>query len=141
MLQLFYNYCFRRIFLNYKKSFDIRSLDLTLIEFPLESCGVNEIANSINVFVDGNKMKKIRGRDINFILKKIGILDEEIVDNKKKSVTNGDSVDYGISVEERNFYGDYYKKIVFNENGVFFLLNLLIETSYESWYKAYFQGK
>ena len=67
MLQLFYNYCFRRIFLNYKKSFDIRSLDLTLIEFPLESCGVNEIANSINVFVDGNKMKKIRGRDINFI--------------------------------------------------------------------------
>ena len=140
MLQLFYNYCFRR-FLNYKKSFDIRSLDLTLIEFPLESCGVNEIANSINVFVDGNKMKKIRGRDINFILKKIGILDEEIVDNKKKSVTNGDSVDYGISVEERNFYGDYYKKIVFNENGVFFLLNLLIEASYESWYKAYFQGK
>jgi hypothetical protein len=127
--------------LNYKKSFDIRSLDLTLIEFPLESCGVNEIANSINVFVDGNKMKKIRGRDINFILKKIGILDEEIVDNKKKSVTNGDSVDYGISVEERNFYGDYYKKIVFNENGVFFLLNLLIEASYESWYKAYFQGK
>ena len=127
--------------MNYKKSFDIRSLDLTLIEFPLESCGVNEIANSINVFVDGNKMKKIRGRDINFILKKIGILDEEIVDNKKKSVTNGDSVDYGISVEERNFYGDYYKKIVFNENGVFFLLNLLIETSYESWYKAYFQGK
>ena len=125
----------------YKKSFDIRSLDLTLIEFPLESCGVNEIANSINVFVDGNKMKKIRGRDINFILKKIGILDEEIVDNKKKSVTNGDSVDYGISVEERNFYGDYYKKIVFNENGVFFLLNLLIEASYESWYKAYFQGK
>ena len=120
MLQLFYNYCFRRIFLNYKKSFDIRSLDLTLIEFPLESCGVNEIANSINIFVDGNKMKKIRGRDINFILKKIGILDEEIVDNKKKSVTNGDSVDYGISVEERNFYGDYYKKIVFNENGVFF---------------------
>ena len=106
--------------MNYKKSFDIRSLDLTLIEFPLESCGVNEIANSINVFVDGNKMKKIRGRDINFILKKIGILDEEIVDNKKKSVTNGDSVDYGISVEERNFYGDYYKKIVFNENGVFF---------------------
>ena len=93
--------------MNYKKSFDIRSLDLTLIEFPLESCGVNEIANSINVFVDGNKMKKIRGRDINFILKKIGILDEEIVDNKKKSVTNGDSVDYGISVEERNFYGDY----------------------------------
>ncbi|MBP9597430.1 MAG: hypothetical protein KBE24_11715 [Fusobacteriaceae bacterium] len=127
--------------MNYKKSFDIRSLDLTLIEFPLESCGVNEIANSINVFVDGNKMKKIRGRDINFILKKIGILDEEIVDNKKKSVTNGDSVDYGISVEERNFYGDYYKKIVFNENGVFFLLNLLIEASYESWYKAYFQGK
>jgi len=127
--------------LNYKKSFDIRSLDLTLIEFPLESCGVNEIANSINVFVDGNKMKKIRGRDINFILKKIGILDEEIVDNKKKSVTNGDSVDYGISVEERNFYGDYFKKIVFNENGVFFLLNLLIEVSYESWYKAYFQGK
>ena len=125
----------------YKKRFDIRSLDLTLIEFPLESCGVNEIANSINVFVDGNKMKKIRGRDINFILKKIGILDEEIVDNKKKSVTNGDSVDYGISVEERNFYGDYYKKIVFNENGVFFLLNLLIEASYESWYKAYFQGK
>ena len=141
MLQLFYNYCFRRIFLNYKISFDIRSLDLTLIEFPLESCGDNEIANSINVFVDGNKMKKIRGRDINFILKKIGILDEEIVDNKKKSVTNGDSVDYGISVEERNFYGDYYKKIVFNENGVFFLLNLLIEASYESWYKAYFQGK
>ena len=127
--------------MNYKKSFDIRSLDLTLIEFPLESCGVNEIANSINVFVDGNKMKKIRGRDINFILKKIGILDEEIVDNKKKSVTNGDSVDYGISVEERNFYGDYYKKIVFNENGVFFLFNLLIEASYESWYKAYFQGK
>lgn len=127
--------------MNYKKSFDIRSLDLTLIEFPLESCGVNEIANSINIFVDGNKMKKIRGRDINFILKKIGILDEEIVDNKKKSVTNGDSVDYGISVEERNFYGDYYKKIVFNENGVFFLLNLLIEASYESWYKAYFQGK
>lgn len=127
--------------MNYKKSFDIRSLDLTLIEFPLESCGVNEIANSINVFVDGNKMKKIRGRDINFILKKIGILDEEIVDNKKKSVTNGDSVDYGISVEERNFYGDYYKKIVFNENGVFFLLNLLIEASYESWSKAYFQGK
>ena len=127
--------------MNYKKSFDIRSLDLTLIEFPLESCGVNEIANSINVFVDGNKMKKIRGRDINFILKKIGILDEEIADNKKKSVTNGDSVDYGISVEERNFYGDYYKKIVFNENGVFFLLNLLIEASYESWYKAYFQGK
>ena len=127
--------------MNYKKSFDIRSLDLTLIEFPLESCGVNEIANSINVFVDGNKMKKIRGRDINFILKKIGILDEEIVDNKKKSVTNGDSVAYGISVEERNFYGDYYKKIVFNENGVFFLLNLLIEASYESWYKAYFQGK
>ena len=127
--------------MNYKKSFDIRSLDLTLIEFPLESCGVNEIANSINVFVDGNKMKKIRGRDINFILKKIGILDEEIVDNKKKSVTNGDSVDYGISVEERNFYGDYYKKIVFTENGVFFLLNLLIEASYESWYKAYFQGK
>ena len=125
--------------MNYKKSFDIRSLDLTLIEFPLESCGVNEIANSINVFVDGNKMKK--KRDINFILKKIGILDEEIVDNKKKSVTNGDSVDYGISVEERNFYGDYYKKIVFNENGVFFLLNLLIEASYESWYKAYFQGK
>ena len=119
--------------MNYKKSFDIRSLDLTLIEFPLESCGVNEIANSINVFVDGNKMKKIRGRDINFILKKIGILDEEIVDNKKKSVTNGDSVDYGISVEERNFYGDYYKKIVFNENGVFFLLNLLIEASYESY--------
>ena len=127
--------------MNYKKSFDIRSLDLTLIEFPLESCGVNEIANSINVFVDGNKMKKIRGRDINFILKKIGILDEEIVDNKKKSVTNGDSVDYGKSVEERNLYGDYYKKIVFNENGVFFLLNLLIEASYESWYKAYFQGK
>ena len=127
--------------MNYKKSFDIRSLDLTLIEFPLESCGVNEIANSINVFVDGNKMKKIRRKDINFILKKIGILDEEIVDNKKKSVTNGDSVDYGISVEERNFYGDYYKKIVFNENGVFFLLNLLIEASYESWYKAYFQGK
>ena len=59
-------------------------------------------------------------------MKKMGILSEELLpDGKKRAIVNNDSYKYGIVTEKRNYNGNEYDMVCFNETGKKFLLDEL----------------
>jgi hypothetical protein len=98
------------------------------IELPQGRIGVNEFAKCVNKVVDLNKSKRLSGMEINKRLKKMGVLDEEALpDGKSRTVLNARSFDYGIESEKRNYNGNEYEMVLFNETGKKFLLDNLEE--------------
>jgi hypothetical protein len=96
------------------------------VRFPEGNIGVNQFARCINSVIDLNRSKKITGVEINKQLKKMGILSEELLpDGKKRAIVNNDSYKYGIVTEKRNYNGNEYDMVCFNETGKKFLLDEL----------------
>ncbi|HET6418982.1 MAG TPA: hypothetical protein VFG19_02430 [Geobacteraceae bacterium] len=96
------------------------------IELPQERIGVNEFAKCVNKVLDLNRSKTLSGMEINKKLKKMGILGEEALpDGKKRTVLTARSYDHGVETEKRNYNGNEYEMVLFNEKGKKFLLDNL----------------
>lgn len=96
------------------------------IELPQERIGVNEFAKCVNKVLDLNKSKTLSGMEINKKLKQMGILSEEsLPDGKKRTVLTARSYDNGVETEKRNYNGNEYEMVLFNEKGKKFLIDNL----------------
>lgn len=96
------------------------------IELPPGRIGVNEFAKCVNKVVDLNKSKRLSGMEINKKLKKMGILGEvALPGGKNKTALTGKSLEHGIETENRNYNGNEYEMVLFNETGKKFLLENL----------------
>ncbi len=96
------------------------------VRFPDENIGVNQFARCINSAIDLNRSRKITGAEINKQLKKMGVLSEELLtDGKKRTIVNENSSNYGIVTEKRNYNGNEYDMVCFNDIGKKFLLDEL----------------
>lgn len=99
---------------------------LSNVRFPEENIGVNQFAKCINNAIDLNRSRKISGVEINRQLKKMGILAEELLtDDKKRTIVNANSSKYGIVTQKRNYNGNEYDMVCFNDIGKKFLLDEL----------------
>jgi hypothetical protein len=96
------------------------------VQLPQGKIGVNEFAKCVNKVIDLNKSKKLTGVEINRRLKKMGVLSEQALDDgKKRTALNEKSHEVGIETEKRNFNGNEYEMILFNDTGKKFLLDNL----------------
>jgi hypothetical protein len=96
------------------------------VVLPAGKIGVNEFARAINNVIDPTRSKKLTGAVLNKQLKKMGILDEESYeDGKTRTILNKKSPEYGIESEKRNYNGNEYEMILFNDKGKQFLLENL----------------
>lgn len=108
---------------NNPTTFSITDEEKKLVVFPDQRIGVNEIAKCINKVIDLNRSKKLTGVELNKQLKKMSILSEhKNEDGKSRTVTNEKSKDYGMEMEKRNYNGNEYEMVVFNELGKKFIL-------------------
>lgn len=106
--------------------FVITAEEKSRIKFPEEKIGINQFARCVNSVIDLNLSSKITGVQINKQLKKMGILGEEPLENgKKRTVIKDDSYKYGIETEKRNYNGNEYDMVCFNDIGKKFLLDNL----------------
>ena len=93
---------------------------------PKGNIGVNAFSQCINKVINPHISKKLNGTELNRQLKKMGILSEELnPEGKKRTTLPPESMKYGISTELVNYNGNEYEKIVFDSNGVNFLLENL----------------
>ncbi len=106
--------------------FVITGEEKSRIELPQDRIGVNEFAKCVNKVLDLNRSKTLSGMEINKKLKKMGILGEEVLpDGKKRTVLTAKSLEYGLESEKRNYNGNEYEMVLFNEKGKKFLLDNL----------------
>jgi len=97
-------------------NFIITAEEKDRIKFPEEKIGVNKLASCINKVIDLDRSRKVTGVEINRQLKKMGILDEELLENgKKRTVIKDDSYKYGMEIEKRNYNGEEYDMVCFND--------------------------
>jgi len=95
---------------------------------PEGKIGVNEFARCINRVIDPSRSKRLTGVILNKQLKKMGILAEENYgDGKTRTILNEKSAEFGIEAEKRNYNGNEYEMILFNDKGKQFLLDNLEE--------------
>ncbi|ATW26628.1 hypothetical protein [Candidatus Formimonas warabiya] len=107
-------------------AFIISQEEKSKIELPPGKIGINEFAKAVNKVIDANRSKRITGTEINKQLKKMGILGEEKLENgNTRTVTNDQSHEYGMETEKRNYNGNEYEMVVFNDRGKRFLLENL----------------
>lgn len=100
--------------------------ELQRVELPEGKIGVNEFARCVNQALDLTRSKKITGADLNKRLKKMGILGEEATPaGKSRTVLTPESAAHGITAEMRNFRGNEYEMILFDDRGKQFLLDNL----------------
>ncbi len=96
-----------------------------LIELPDRDIGVNEFTRCVNRVLSAES-KKLSGALLNKQLKKMGILSEESMENgKTRTIINEKSRDYGIVTEKRNYHGNEFDMILFNDQGKEYLLRNL----------------
>jgi hypothetical protein len=96
------------------------------IELPHGRIGVNEFAKCVNRVIDLNKSKKLSGMELNKRLKMLEVLQEEaLADGKKRTVPGAKSNECGIEMEKRNYNGNEYEMILFNDAGKKYLLDNL----------------
>ncbi len=106
--------------------FVITTEEKKMIELPQDRIGVNEFAKCVNKVLDLNRSKTLSGMEINKKLKKMGILGEEALpDGKKRTLLTARSYDQGVETEKRNYNGNEYEMVLFNEKGKKFLLDNL----------------
>jgi len=109
-----------------KLPFVITDEEKTQVVFPEYDIGVNAFSQCVNKVINPHKSKKLSGAELNKQLKKIGILgEEENEQGKKKTIVPEESVKYGIHTVLSNYNGAEYEKVVFDSNGVNFLLENL----------------
>jgi hypothetical protein len=96
------------------------------IELPPGRIGVNEFAKCVNRVINLNKSKKMSGLELNKRLKRMGVLEEEVLaDGKTRTVAGANSPEYGIETEKRSHNGNDYDMILFNDLGKRYLLDNL----------------
>ena len=96
------------------------------VELPHGRIGVNEFAKCVNRVIDLNKSKKLSGMELKKRLKMMEALREEVMaDGKKRTVPGAKSREYGIEMEKRNYNGNEYEMILFNDAGKKYLLENL----------------
>ena len=96
------------------------------VKFPEENIGINQFARCVNSVIDLNLSRKITGIEINKQLKKMEILGEQPLEGgKKRTVITEESHKYGIETEKRNYNGNEYDMVCFNDKGKKFLLDNL----------------
>jgi hypothetical protein len=106
--------------------FSITTEEKNQVEFPHNRIGVNEFAKCVNQVIDIHRSKKLTGTELNKQLKKMGILGEEILEaGKTRTVLTAISKEYGIETEKRNYSGNEYEMILFNDEGKKYLLDNL----------------
>jgi hypothetical protein len=106
--------------------FRITAEEKSRVLLPQGKIGVNEFAKCVNVVIDQDKSKRLSGVELNRSLKKMGVLDEQVLaDGKTRTALNARSGTYGIEAEKRNFNGSEYEMILFNDEGKRFLLDNL----------------
>jgi hypothetical protein len=109
---------------NKPSKFIITDEEKKLVVFPEHRIGVNEIAKCINRVIDLNRSKKLTGVELNKQLKKMGLLSEHKNEHgKTRTVINEKSKDYGMEIEKRNYNGNEYEMVVFNDTGKRFILD------------------
>lgn len=109
-----------------KLPFIITEEEKQQVKFPEGNIGVNAFSQCINKVINPHISKKLNGTELNRQLKKMGILSEELnPEGKKRTTLPPESMKYGISTELVNYNGNEYEKIVFDSNGVNFLLENL----------------
>jgi len=109
-----------------KLPFVITDEEKSQVKFPEGNIGVNAFSQYINRVISPHRSKKLNGTELNRQLKKMGILGEqENEQGKKKTIVPEESVQYGIHTELSNYNGVEYEKVVFDSNGVRFLLENL----------------
>lgn len=107
-------------------AFVITAEEKQRVELPQGRIGVNEFANCVNRVIDLNRSKKMTGMELNKRLKKIGVLEEEVLaDGKTRTMAGARSHEYGIETEKRSRHGNDYEMILFNDRGKTYLLDNL----------------
>jgi len=107
-------------------AFVITAEEKLRVELPQGRIGVNEFAKCVNRVIDLNNSKKVSGLELNKRLKKMGVLEEEMLaDGKTRTVAGAKSQEYGIETEKRNYNGNEYEMILFNDLGKKYLLDNL----------------
>lgn len=106
--------------------FVITAEEKSRIALPNGRIGVNEFAKCVNSVIDPDKSKRLTGVELNRNLKRIGLLDDQLLaDGKKRTALNARSAEHGIETEKRNFNGSEYDMILFNDDGKRYLLDNL----------------
>lgn len=108
------------------ESFNITLAEKESIRLPERGIGVNEFARCVNEVIDLTRSKRLTGAIVNRQLKKMGILSEETTqEGRKRTIVNDNSHNYGIQTERRNYEGNEFDMIIFNDQGKKFLLENL----------------
>jgi hypothetical protein len=98
------------------------------VEFRDELIGMSEFAKCVNQQVDVLKTRKANAKTINKALKTRGILTDKVTeDNKRQTVTNEKSAEYGFEMTTRTYEGKQYEQLVMNDTGKRFLMEHLEE--------------
>lgn len=113
--------------------FSITEEEKNLVRLPQGNIGVNEFTRCINNVIDLNRSKKLSGVELNKQLKAIGLLSEQrLEDGKTRTIINDKSGDYGIETEKRNYNGNDYDMVVFNDKGKRYLLDNIDKIMHKS---------
>jgi hypothetical protein len=108
------------------EGFVITADEKQMIQLPQGRIGINEFAKCVNRVIDLNKSRKVSGMELNKRLKRIGVLSEEVMsDGRKRTLPGVNSHEYGIEMETRNYNGNEYEMILFNDKGKQYLLDNL----------------
>lgn len=114
------------------ETFVITAEEKQKIELPQGRIGINEFAKCVNRVIDLNKSRKVSGVDLNKRLKRMGVLTEEVLaDGSRRTTPGANPHEYGVEMEKRNYNGNEYEMILFNDQGKKYLLDNL-ETIMES---------
>ena len=98
------------------------------VVFRDELIGMNEFAKCVNQQVDVLKSRKANAVTINKALKEKGILTEKVMaDNKRQTVANEKSAEYGFEMITRSYEGREYEQLVMNDAGKRYLMEHLEE--------------
>lgn len=107
-------------------AFVITAEEKLRVELPQGRIGVNEFAKCVNRVIDLTRSKKVTGMEMNKRLKKMGVLEEEVLaDGKTRTMAGAKSHEYGIETEKRTHHGNEYEMILFNDLGKKYLLENL----------------
>lgn len=110
------------------KNYEITQELLNKIEFPPGYMGINEFCRIVNEHINSPTSKKLTHTPIYKKLKSLGILTEEVnEEGRTRSRVTDKANNYGILEIDREYNGQPYKQIVFDNDGKEFLRRNLLK--------------